>query len=364
VGIAYGSSISFTTDPLTLALVDIDSVTGITSATANSGGNVTEDGGAAVSGRGICWSLNSAPTINDNKTTDGSGTGSYTSAISGILPNTTYYTRAYATNITGTGYSATLSLTTLSIALPELTTRNATVITQNSALSGGTIIKDGNSSITAKGVCWSTNPGPTTDDEHTNDGSGKNGFTSEITNLEVNTKYYIRSYAVNSVGTGYGPQVQLTTLGYYTGLVYGGGVIFYVDSTGRHGLIAAINDQGTDKYWYNGLFVQTGATARAIGSGNSNTQLIVSHMVGTGFAAEICYHLSLGGYDDWFLPSQDELSTLFNLQGTGQLSDNFYWSSTESGSTGIGSGAWYSSGNSFGYGNELFKAWVRAIRAF
>ncbi|NTV45450.1 MAG: hypothetical protein HGB11_02765 [Chlorobiales bacterium] len=85
----------------------------ISQTTATSGGNVTSDGGATVTTRGICWSTSATPTIADSKTTDGSGTGSFTSSLTGLTANTHYYIRAYATNSNGTGYGSAVSCTTL-----------------------------------------------------------------------------------------------------------------------------------------------------------------------------------------------------------------------------------------------------------
>jgi uncharacterized protein (TIGR02145 family) len=90
------------------------SVTNITQTTASSGGNITSDGGGAITSRGVCWSTKSTPTISDNKTSDGTGTGNFTSGITGLSANTTYYVRAYATNHVGTGYGDTKSFTTQS----------------------------------------------------------------------------------------------------------------------------------------------------------------------------------------------------------------------------------------------------------
>ncbi len=86
-------------------------ITDITSTTAKSGGNITSDGGATVTARGVCWSTGQTPTISDNKTTDGTGTGNFASSISGLTANTTYYVRAYATNSNGTGYGSATSFT-------------------------------------------------------------------------------------------------------------------------------------------------------------------------------------------------------------------------------------------------------------
>jgi uncharacterized protein (TIGR02145 family) len=87
-------------------------VTEITVNTATSGGNITDDGGTTVIARGVCWSTNKNPTIDDNKTEDGTGVGSFTSSIKKLEPNTTYYVRAYATNSANTGYGSVISFTT------------------------------------------------------------------------------------------------------------------------------------------------------------------------------------------------------------------------------------------------------------
>jgi len=84
----------------------------VTHESATSGGNISNDGGAAVTARGVCWSTSQNPTITDSKTEDGTGTGSYTSSITGLSAETTYYARAYATNSDGTAYGNEESFTT------------------------------------------------------------------------------------------------------------------------------------------------------------------------------------------------------------------------------------------------------------
>ena len=88
-------------------------VTSISSTSASSGGNVTSDGGATVSARGVCWGTSEDPTTDSSKTTDGIGTGSFTSNLNSLKGNTTYYVRAYATNGIGTVYGNQQSFTTM-----------------------------------------------------------------------------------------------------------------------------------------------------------------------------------------------------------------------------------------------------------
>ena len=78
--------------------------------------------------------------------------------------------------------------------------------------SSGTVGADGGASVTARGVCWSTTTNPTIANSKTTDGTGTGTFTSAITGLTSGTTYYVRSYATNSVGATYGPQVSFTSL--------------------------------------------------------------------------------------------------------------------------------------------------------
>ena len=105
----------------TTAIADIDKTT------ATGGGNVTADGGATVTARGICWSTSQNPTVNDSHTTDGTGTGSFTSAMTGLTANTTYYVRAYATNSAGTAYGEQVSFTTLAAGIPGDVNNDGTI---------------------------------------------------------------------------------------------------------------------------------------------------------------------------------------------------------------------------------------------
>jgi uncharacterized protein (TIGR02145 family) len=97
------------------------------------------------------------------------------------------------------------------IEVAVVTTNTVDNVTTNSAICGGNVTYDGNDSVTARGVCWSTEPNPTIDDNYTLDGTGVGAFTSIITDLEQGTTYYVRAYATNSVGTAYGEEVSFTT---------------------------------------------------------------------------------------------------------------------------------------------------------
>ncbi len=210
-GIAYGNQVSFTSGKIVLASLTTTSVSSITTTSAISGGNITYDGGGAISARGVCWATTTNPTISNSKTTDGIGTGSFVSSITGLLAGTNYYIRSYATNSAGTAYGNEISFSTQAANLPSLTTDAISAISTTSANSGGNISSDGGSAVTARGVCWSTGAIPTILDSHTNDGTGTGSFTSFITGLNPNTTYSVRAYATNSSGTSYGNTLSLTT---------------------------------------------------------------------------------------------------------------------------------------------------------
>jgi len=100
--------------------------------------------------------------------------------------------------------------------LPVVTTTSVTGITMTTAESGGNVTDDGGAEITSKGVCWNTTENPTTDNSKTSNSTGTGIFTSSLTQLTANTTYYVRAYATNSAGTGYGEQIVIKT---YTGTV-------------------------------------------------------------------------------------------------------------------------------------------------
>jgi uncharacterized protein (TIGR02145 family) len=210
LGISYGDVRFFDTQA-EMPVVQTFEVENITPSSATCGGEVTADGGTNVTARGICWGTSQNPTINESYTTDGSGTGAFSSTLTGLSPNTAYYVRAYATNSVGTAYGQQTSFTTLAN-LPEVSTSSVTNITSSSATCSGNVISNGGDIITARGICWSTSQNPSLNDSHTSEGTGIGYFSSNITGLTAGTTYYVRAYATNSAGTAYGQQTSFTAL--------------------------------------------------------------------------------------------------------------------------------------------------------
>lgn len=383
-GIIYGQQRQLTSDSVFLKTALVTSIAGDS---ALSGGNIVRDAGLAITERGICWSNNPHPTVQNNRNIHGTGTGEFVSVIRGLLPNTTYYVRAYAVSSLGVSYAQQRQFTSAvstgsdsifidprdgqaytyrrignqtwmtknlnyvtpnswcyderatncdvygrlyywqaalaavpdgwhlpsvteckmlgnylgmsggkmkSIALwnspnadasnlsgfnalpgglrnsnttfnylnsfgmwwnstekdssqayfyqlfynsgtfgvdpynlktvghsvrciknelPVVVTDSIWNITQNTALSGGTIINTPGASITARGVCWSTTKNPDISGNKTIDLLTDSFYTSTIAGLLSNTTYYVRAYATNSFGTGYGDEMSFTTFG-------------------------------------------------------------------------------------------------------------------------------------------------------
>jgi uncharacterized protein (TIGR02145 family) len=211
-GTGYGMAMSFTTTPATAPSLTTANVTAITLISAICGGTIGDDGAASITARGVCWSTAINPTIADNKTSDGTGTGTFVSTLTGLTGNTEYWIRAYATNSAGTSYGDLVEFMTSPL-VPTLSTISITSITNTTAVSGGNITKNGGATITASGVCWSVSPGPTIINSKTIGSTGYGIYSNNLTGLVAGTKYYVRAYATNSVGTAYGNEFSFVTNG-------------------------------------------------------------------------------------------------------------------------------------------------------
>lgn len=201
-GISYGNELS-----VSLVGVTIQYLSQITGFGASLQTNVTA--AEPIEARGICWSTSPDPTVNDAKTSDGTASGVLASKITGLTPGTLYYVRAYASTADGVTYSDPAIFTTLNYA--QLTTREFVNAGSFVVSSGGNIASNGGALVTLTGICWSTHPSPTRTDAFTIDYLNYSTFSSTLRNLLPNTTYYVRAYAVNSVGTSYGNERTFTT---------------------------------------------------------------------------------------------------------------------------------------------------------
>ncbi|MDY0099152.1 MAG: fibrobacter succinogenes major paralogous domain-containing protein [Bacteroidales bacterium] len=193
--------------------VTTTAVTAVTTTGASTGGDVTSDGGAEVTARGVCYGTTANPDITGPHTTDASGTGPFTSTLTGLTPGTTYHVRAYATNSEGTAYGNDVTFPTTAIVGATVTTTAVTDITSGTAVSGGNVTADGGDAVTEKGICWGPDPDPDQTDNVIPGGAGLGAFTSNITGLEPGHTYHVRAYAENSAGVTYGADVEFSTPG-------------------------------------------------------------------------------------------------------------------------------------------------------
>jgi len=185
-------------------------------------------------------------------------------------------------------------------------------------------------------------------------------ITKTETGLVAGATYTRYVWAYNTCGVSTSTTLN-QTLPFFIGQSYGGGIIFYIDGTGQHGLISASSDQNSGAQWgcTGGLI----GTFTTIGAGQANTTSIVYGCSQLGIAAKVCDDLVLNGYSDWFLPSKDELNVMYQEKSViGGFFNSSYWSSSEN----YASYAWFQNflNGVPGAGNKYSIYRVRAVRAF
>lgn len=210
--------------------------------------------------------------------------------------------------------------------IPVVTTLEPFGMAPFSAISGGTVTKTGGLPVTARGVVYSTSPNPDLDNGIViSSGSGKGSFKSLLSGLTPNTKYYVRAFAKNSLGTAYGQEFSFMTPPYKVYAIGeegpAGGLVFYDKgfwSDGWRYLEVA------PAHWAGGRFdpfvdlrwgcdqILIGGTSTAIGAGKTNTDLILAKGCAEPYSpVQLAANAVINGYDDWFLPSRDEVKAIF-----------------------------------------------------
>lgn len=197
--------------------VTTSGASGITATSVILGGSVTSDGKEPLTERGIIYSTTESATSSFTTINSGNGLGSFSSTVTELSSNTTYYARAFAANSQGTTYGPQVSFKTLSTNIPSpanliVTTAAASDIAATSAVLGGSVTGNEKEPATEKGIVMSTSENPTITDSKVVNGTGTGSFSSTISGLTGNTTYYVRAYATNSKDTVYGAQVSFKTL--------------------------------------------------------------------------------------------------------------------------------------------------------
>jgi hypothetical protein len=213
LGIAYGEEMSFVAQTETTAPVVLTNmVSDITMSSATGHGAVMSDGGAAVTRRGLCWSTEHGPTAEGTHADCGSGVGEFSGLMPHLTGLTTYYVRAFAENAIGMAYGEEVSFTVgQHLVLPTVTTSEVADISATTAVGGGDVTNGGGTEVTERGICWSTSPNPTIEGDHASNGTGTGIYTCMMTGLTPGTTYYVKAYAINSLGIAYGDQIEFVT---------------------------------------------------------------------------------------------------------------------------------------------------------
>ena len=188
-------------------------ISGITGTAATCGGTITDEGAGSVISKGVCWSTEPFPIIENSKTIEGEESETFTSNISGLKGATEYYVRAYATNSAGTGYGPAISFTTLGEAPAPVNLETTDIDTSSVTLNGtvnanhlSTDVSFEYGTTTGYGQSVAATPGFVT-------GNTSVSISANVTGLKPGTAYHFRIKAENSLGTTYSSDAGFTTLG-------------------------------------------------------------------------------------------------------------------------------------------------------
>ena len=301
------------------------------------------------------WSnkLEESATASWDKNTEDDFSGDYNDLINtpAIDPDTTNEIQSLTVSITGdtlflsaSNYVIISGISKSNAASPlsnQIDTVAGTVTSNSAQLSAEIIVPSNFAPIDSVGYDISKDENFGT---YTRTAIGNTTFNTTVANLEQETTYFIRTFVVTELNSYYSDVAQFTTLigPLSIGDTHEGGIVFYLDETGQHGLIATpttTNEQsdafssGFSSWGCYGTNI-TGSDGTAIGTGEQNTLDNINYGCGPSSAADLCYYFPIDGYSDWFLPSKDELLEIHNnisLLTALNLEDQFYWTSSESG---------------------------------
>lgn len=282
--------------------------------------------------------------------------------VTSLKPGFTYHYRIVAANSFGRSTGIDIPFK-YSGEMPYAETHDATKCTPHAAQLNGIVNTRGMSTVVTFEYGPTSNYGssvPAT--QNPVSGPAASIVSANAADLKAGTNYHYRIVATNDEGTTYGGDVTFKSE-YSIGEFLYGGYIFYIDETGEHGLVCAQSDQSIIAPW--GSSAPSGAAGRVVGTGYKNTTDIVLGCPEDGIAAKICNGFEMNGFNDWFLPSINELFLMYtNLhsKSSGNFEDQFYWSSTQD-----NYGAWVVSfqyGSKSNQNRDKNEVRTRAIRAF
>ena len=197
-----------------MPIVNTNEATDITATSATLNGKIINVGSPIYDERGFVYSVTSSSNIDSTWTflkSSFSDNDDFTYDLEGLSANTLYYVRAYATNKAGTNYGGIVSFKTLGV-LAEVKTEEASNVTSSSATLKANVLEKGEPAYTERGFCYAKSSQPTIENNKIKvDGNGVGEYQTDITNLDFNTTYYVRSYLIQSGETRYGNEISLQT---------------------------------------------------------------------------------------------------------------------------------------------------------
>jgi len=276
--------------------------------------------------------------------------------------------------------------------LPIVETLEVSAIATDWATVSGKVSYDGGIKIISRGICYGTVTQPDINANVVESGSTTGIFEVMLTSLSKNTTYYVRAFATNNMGTVYGVEKTFSTAPAVGNIGPSGGYIIYLDDNGG-GLEAAPDDIPVLSQWgccrmsINYPFLINIDTWPEVGYGQLNTEIILHYHDSIQFftnpmpycpgcymqdnngtvAAKFCTDAVIGGENDWFLPSTDELNLMYNelhLNAKGRFSNNWYWSSSDAKNESFATSIDFKTGSVNTNSFKINDCKVRCVRKF
>ena len=216
--ISQGKTNSFDTDEAVVPTLSVATESNLTESSVSLKAQIVDDGGSSPTVKGFIYTLyieNAGdPILGEGETAEATGNDmDFSTALSGLNPNTAYLVRPYATNEAGTGYGESVVFTTKPLMLPVVEVNPVEAPGAYSATVHGTVTEDYGFTPTVYGFVYSSESNrPTLESSQYVTATGNNAlFTGTLANLAANTTYFLRAYATNEKGTGYSDAIEFTT---------------------------------------------------------------------------------------------------------------------------------------------------------